>query len=72
MAERGLIPGLRHSRVALLVVATDEEMMVTQHATALLRANRREGNRRKNGLMTLIADAPTHNQQMNRAEGEMP
>jgi hypothetical protein len=47
-------------------------MMVTQHATALLERTEGEGNRRKNGLMTLIADAPTHNQQMNRAEGEMP
>jgi hypothetical protein len=37
MAERGLIPGWRHARVALLVVATDEEQMVTQHAAALLR-----------------------------------
>jgi Putative metallopeptidase len=41
MAERGLIPGWRHSGVALLVVATDEEMMVTQHATSLPRAHRR-------------------------------
>jgi len=42
MAERGLIPGWRRSRVALLVVATDEELMVTQHAAALPRG-RTEG-----------------------------
>ena len=53
MAERGLRPGCATYEFALLVVATDEEMMVTQHAAALLRGRTEgEGNRRKNGLMT--------------------
>ena len=36
------MPGWRHSRVALLVVATDEELMVTQHAAALPRGRTEE------------------------------
>jgi hypothetical protein len=54
-------------RVALLVVATDEDLMVTQHATALLRANRRGRQQAQEWLDDVEADVPTHNQQMKRA-----
>jgi hypothetical protein len=48
--------------VALLVAATDEEMMVTQHATELLRANRRGRQQAPEWLYDFDSYVPTHNQ----------
>jgi len=62
VAERGLTPGWRHSRVAPMVAATDEETMVRQHAPALLRANLRGGLQAPEWLETFDAHAPTHNE----------
>ena len=55
----------------LFVATDDKELMVTQHDRGVAaRANRRQ--QAQEWLDDVEADVPTHNQQMNQAEGEMP